>query len=255
MLLPRWTILIPVVALAFTLPMTAGAAPQIISSGMARVSLLELYTSEGCSSCPPAEAWLSKFTDDKRLWTQLVPVAFHVDYWDDLGWHDPFDSHTYTLRQQEYAQHWGNGVVYTPEFILNGEEWNIWYDLHPLRLTHTPDAGDLMLTVDGIHMTASFTPATSHYKSLELHVALLAFGVTTKVGAGENAGRELQHDFLVIDYIQHPFAATASGFTAAMPLPKSVSVKASRYALAAWVSLPSDPTPLQATGGWLPLSP
>jgi len=73
---------------------------------------------------------------------------------------------------------------------------------------------------------------------------VLAFGVTTKVGAGENAGRELQHDFLVIGYRQHPLATSASGFAATLLLPQSLSMKASRYALATWVSFPGDPMPI-----------
>lgn len=73
----------------------------------------------------------------------------------------------------------------------------------------------------------------------------MAYGVTIKVGAGKNAGRILCHDFLVIGYGQHPLTATASGFTAAMSLPHSVSVNASRYALAAWVSLLGEPAPIQ----------
>src|SRR5574337_134224 len=79
------------------------AAPQTIVSPETRVNLMELYTSEGCDSCPPAEEWLSSFTDDRRLWKQLVPVAFHVDYWDELGWKDPFDNHLYTRRQQQIS--------------------------------------------------------------------------------------------------------------------------------------------------------
>src|SRR6187401_2558536 len=79
--------------LAGTFAVASYAAPppvQSITSGSARASLLELYTSEGCSSCPPAEAWLSSLKDEPRLWRDFVPMAFHVDYWDRLGWRDPF---------------------------------------------------------------------------------------------------------------------------------------------------------------------
>ena len=71
-------------------------------SGPQKVSLLELYTSEGCSSCPPAETWLSRLTTDGRLWKEIVPVAFHVDYWDDLGWKDRYAKQEYTSRQRSY---------------------------------------------------------------------------------------------------------------------------------------------------------
>ena len=241
--------LIPVAALA--IPMTAGAAPQIIKSGVARVNLLELYTSEGCSSCPPADEWLSSLTHDQRLWTQLVPVAFHVDYWDDLGWRDPFDSHIYSERQQHLADRVGDGVIYTPEFVLDGKPWSNWFNLRPLRLPDAANAGRLKLVVGGARITARFIPVNADYKYLELHIAILAFGVVTKVGAGENAGRTLRQDFLAIGYEQGLMAATASGFTVAMRLPPSIKVRASHYALATWVSEPGDPAPIQSTGGWL----
>src|ERR1700733_854948 len=88
-------------------------------SGPSQVSLLELYTSEGCSSCPPAEAWLSALSQSPELWKAVVPVAFHVDYWDNLGWKDWFSSREFTQRQRRYAANWGSGSVYTPAFILN----------------------------------------------------------------------------------------------------------------------------------------
>ncbi len=249
----RWTMLILVAALA--IPMTAGATPQIISSGVTRVNLLELYTSEGCSSCPPADAWLSSLTHDQRLWTQLVPVAFHVDYWDDLGWRDPFDSHTYSERQQHIADRAGDGVIYTPEFVLDGKPWSNWFNVQSLHLPDTTEAGRLKLVVDGVRLNASFIPASADYKYLELHVAVLAFGVNTKVGAGENSGRTLRQDFLVIGYSKHLLTANTSGFTFATQLPQSVKAIASRYALAAWISQPGDPAPLQSAGGWLNAKP
>src|SRR6516164_9572668 len=89
-------------------------------SGPAQVSLLELYTSEGCSSCPPAEAWLGELSRNPNLWRAVVPVSFHVDYWDNLGWKDGFSSREFTLRQRFYAASWGSESVYTPGFVLNG---------------------------------------------------------------------------------------------------------------------------------------
>jgi len=76
------------------------ADPLVLNSGKAQVTLVELYTSQGCSSCPPADRWLNEFTDSDRLWTQLVPVALHVDYWDYLGWEDPYASAENSARQR-----------------------------------------------------------------------------------------------------------------------------------------------------------
>jgi len=106
---------------------SAGAGDIVLQSGPARASLLELYTSEGCSSCPPAEAWLSRLRDDARLWKEIVPVAFHVDYWDNLGWKDRFASAAFTARQRDYAARWNSGSVYTPGFVLDGQEWRGWF--------------------------------------------------------------------------------------------------------------------------------
>ena len=92
-------------------------AETTFQSGPQRVALLEVYTSEGCSSCPPAESWLSEFKNQARLWKDIVPVAFHVDYWDGLGWKDRFAKEEYTSRQRAYSAAWGTSSVYTPGFV------------------------------------------------------------------------------------------------------------------------------------------
>jgi hypothetical protein len=225
------------------------AAPQIINSGNARVSLLELYTSEGCSSCPPAEAWLSALQDDPRLWKTLVPVNFHVDYWDNLGWQDPFDSPAYTDRQERLAAR-GGSTVYTPGFMLDGGEWTNWFNRRPLHLDTPTAAGALTLTATGHLVSMHYVPQGRAADGLQMNVALLAFGVSMPVKAGENAGSELHHDFLVVGYVHGALSRTAAGFEGQLTLPTPV-MGAQRYALAGWVSTESDPAPLQATGGWL----
>src|SRR5437762_13623520 len=96
-------------------------------SGKTQASLIELFTSEGCSSCPPAEKWLSALKLNPDLWKRTVPVAFHVDYWDRLGWRDRFAKPEFTSRQQRYAAAWGGDSVYTPGFVVNGKEWRGWF--------------------------------------------------------------------------------------------------------------------------------
>src|SRR5437867_5566462 len=90
--------------------------PKTFESGDTQSSLIELFTSEGCSSCPPAERWLSALKSRSDLWKKAVPVAFHVDYWDHLGWRDRFAKPEFTSRQQRYAAAWGGDSVYTPGF-------------------------------------------------------------------------------------------------------------------------------------------
>src|SRR3954462_6751955 len=95
-------------------PFFARAGEIVFESKPARAHLIELYTSEGCSSCPRAEEWMSGLKNQANLWRDIVPVAFHVDYWDRLGWRDPFASKLWTARQTEYSARWKTDSVYTP---------------------------------------------------------------------------------------------------------------------------------------------
>ena len=88
--------------------LSARAADRIFESGPVKVHLIELFTSQGCSSCPPAEAWLSKLKSEPGLWKDFIPLAFHVDYWDRLGWRDPFAAKQWTARQYQYSEAWKN---------------------------------------------------------------------------------------------------------------------------------------------------
>jgi len=105
----------------------APAQPISFKSGLKQVSLVELYTSEGCSSCPPAEDWLNRLKNSPSLWSRFVPLAFHVDYWNSPGWKDRWSSPQFSLRQSDYAQLWHAENVYTPCFVLNGGEWTGWH--------------------------------------------------------------------------------------------------------------------------------
>ena len=107
--------------LSVLLASPAVCAPSVAGFSSGRkpaLNLLELYSSEGCSSCPPAEAWLGNLRETPGLWRDFVPVAFHVNYWDRLGWPDRFASKAFTDREYVYASAWGSGTVYTPCFVL-----------------------------------------------------------------------------------------------------------------------------------------
>lgn len=222
------------------------AEPLSIESGPQKTHLLELFTSEGCSSCPPAEAWMSKLKDNGGLWRDFVPIAFHVDYWDRLGWRDPLASKAWTARQYEYSERWNSGSVYTPGFVLDGREW---------QRSGPPSAGNespgtLKLSVsDGEKIVALFRPATSESKPLELHVARLGFGMVINVKAGENSGRKLQHDFVVL--AMESTRMTDGGAELTSPATLGPHDANSRSAIAAWVTEPGKLEPIQAVGGWL----
>lgn len=225
------------------------AAEQLFSSGKQRVHLLELYTSEGCSSCPPADRWLSGLLQDSRLWQQLVPVAFHVDYWNYIGWPDRFASADFSERQRRYARAENLTTVYTPGFLLNGNEWRSFFGLRKLSLQQE-DAGELQLKLEGDEITASYTPAVAINSGVEINIALLGFDLQTEVKAGENRGETLRHDFTVLAIKRLVMQPGDMMYSVVGHLPVA-DISAPRLALAAWVSKTGRQTPLQATGGWL----
>jgi hypothetical protein len=189
---------------------------------------------------------MSKLKDNPGLWRDFVPIAFHVDYWDRLGWRDPFASKAWTARQYEYSERWNSESVYTPAFVLDGRE---------MQNRSVPSAaaettGTLKISViDGEKVAASFQPANGETKPLELHVARLGFGLNVHVKAGENSGRKLLHDFVVLS-VEH---AQLAGGKAELKVPQASTNQDanSRSALVAWVTEPGQTEPIQAAGGWL----
>jgi hypothetical protein len=133
--------ILPRIVGLFIAVLSTVASAQLIQSPGTQVNLLEVYTSQGCSSCPPAEHWLTRFETDPRLWQQFIPVNFHVDYWDSLGWKDPFAAAKFSTRQRRYEQLSYATSVATPGFILDGRGWNGWFYGHTLPLTETDAAG------------------------------------------------------------------------------------------------------------------
>lgn len=222
------------------------------SSGPDRVSLVELYTSEGCSSCPPAESWLDARRDDPGLWRNFVPIAFHVNYWDNLGWPDRFATRQFTQRQYAHATDWSSGSVYTPCFVRDGAEW------HPesgrlLRSAASPGVLTVLLTDPGAcHVEFAPDPGNRGGR-WEAHVALLGGGFSSRVTAGENRGRTLTHEFVALQLVDVPMTSGEHSASANLALPTADGNGAVRRALAVWVTRPGELAPVQATGGWLPV--
>lgn len=238
------------VFLAVTLVSPAAAGERIYRSPVEQANLIELFTSEGCSSCPPADRWLSGLKDHPDLWEELVPVAFHVDYWDYIGWSDRFARPEYSQRQRRYAREGGVDVVYTPGVMSNGKEWRN-FSWRPPETGGGRDVGVLEARVHGNAVDASFTPVgETPDEKLVLNIALLGAGLSTNVEAGENRGRELRHDFAVLEFGRARFDREGQAYAVSASLPKS-DVDAERFALALWVSARGTQAPIQATGGWL----
>lgn len=231
----------------------ANAAPMVFQSSERQTALLELYTSEGCSSCPPAEAWLSKLKTASGLWNEFVPVAFHVDYWNNLGWRDKLSNEQFSDRQRSYAQAWAAENIYTPEFVLNGREWHNWFGFRGIPSASTAKAGVLRASsLDGKHWLADFVPAQKGTADYDVTAALLVSDLRSDVTAGENSGRHLNHDFVVLSLITRPLTSQTNGFQGTFILDADPKGITGRLALAVWVTPGKRLVPLQATGGWLP---
>ena len=234
-----------VTLLAMAAATRALAGEVVFESKPARTHLIELYTSEGCSSCLPAEEWMSGLKNQTRLWQDIVPVAFHVDYWDHLGWKDPFASKTWTERQADYSVRWKIENVYTPAFALDGKEWH--YGKLPAPATDAP--GVLKIVVNGDKVTATFKASNGEGR-YDIHVARLGFSLMADVTAGENNGRKLMHDFVVLGLTNETMRSGAKELR--LPAPAATSTIDPRTAIAAWVTQAGQIEPIQAVGGWLP---
>ena len=192
---------------------------------------------------PTGGKWLSGLRNDTRLWGSLVPIAFHVDYWDRLGWKDKFAQPSFTARQYAYAK---AGTVYTPEFVVDGREWRDWFGEQRL-----PANGDRVGVLEAQiistgNVTARFSPETKFDEGM-VHIAWLGFGLVSDIRRGENAGRSLHHDFVVLQHEIAKLSPDPKGqWTARLDTQRPID-KAG--ALAVWVE--AKGVPVQAAGGWL----
>jgi hypothetical protein len=248
-LLNKFTWLLP---LLIPLSMNAESNSIVLKSRPEKTTLLELYTSEGCSSCPPAEKWLSGLKDSPRLWKDFVPVAFHVDYWDRLGWRDPWSDKGYSDRQQSYAESWHSENVYTPEFVLDGTEWSAWGLFRSGPGPSSLRAGVLTASSSEANKwQVVFEPVNTNGVGYQIHAALLENGVSSDVKAGENHGRKLIHDFAVAQFANVPMRR-ADGkwqgqFVFSVPSNRTIA----NAAVAIWITERDKLQSLQAVGGWI----
>jgi hypothetical protein len=200
-------VLMATVAAAIALPTQAQTCQA--TSGARAPTVVELYTSEGCSSCPPADRWLSTLKGR----SDVLALAFHVNYWDRLGWPDRFASPEITARQHQLAQLAGARQVYAPQVVADGRDWRGWPQLPARAATAAAAAEPLpMLTLqrDGDAVTATVAPlpgATG--RQLAGYWVVLEDGHVSRVKAGENAGETLRHDHVVRLY--RPVAAWRAG--------------------------------------------
>jgi hypothetical protein len=163
-------------------------------SGAAVTPLVELYTSEGCNSCPPADRWLSGLASH----ADVVALAYHVDYWDRLGWKDRFASPAFTRRQYEQLRHNGARFAYTPQIVIDGRDQQ---GGPRLVMANRPTAAvTIELVRDGERVSANVGAGANAPLRLAAYWAVTESGHRTAVKAGENEGATLAHDFVVRDY-------------------------------------------------------
>lgn len=184
-----------------------------VRSGATAPAVVELYTSEGCSSCPPADRWLSALAAQP----DVVALAFHVDYWDHLGWKDPFGSAAYTTRQREQQAVNGSRYSYTPQVTINGVDARHWPSLRaPLAVPAAASAVQVQLSRDGDRYTAVVQAAAGTPARLGAYWAVTENRLISSVKAGENGGATLAHDAVVRDY--RPVSAWAASAGSAQTL-------------------------------------
>ena len=182
---------------------SAVAAPTCSArSAAAAAPVVELYTSEGCSSCPPADQWLSRLKAEPSV----VALAFHVDYWDRLGWKDRFASPAYTQRQAQQQGSSGARFSYTPQVLIDGADRPDWPRAGAQIASPRRQASplDVQLTRERDRYTATVAGGNGAPARLAAYWAVTEQGHSSAVKAGENHGATLTHDFVVREY--HPVA-------------------------------------------------
>lgn len=198
--------------LGFLLPLSlwyASAAGIETRSSVGRTPvpvLVELFTSEGCSSCPPADALLEKLDRSQPVRdTNLIVLSEHVDYWNDIGWKDPYSSQEYSLRQGAYAKQFAVGAVYTPQMVVDGYTEFVGSDEREAirAIEDARKAEKIPVVLSAVHLegtsnlvahieTGSLIPSTGQ-KSAQVLIALADDNDQSSVTRGENAGRILTH--------------------------------------------------------------
>ena len=200
-----------VLVLVLTLAPPAMAAQCKAQSGGGTAALVELYTSEGCDSCPPADRWLSSLAAGGLVPERIVPLALHVDYWDYIGWKDPYARRAFSSRQRKMAQLARSAIVFTPQVLPQGRDFRGWgtqaFDAAVARINARPASARISLTLEARTKTALEVSAVAELLDVaqmaEAAVYLGAFAskLVSNVAAGENRGRILNHDFVVLEWL------------------------------------------------------
>ena len=188
-----------------------------------RATVIELYTSEGCNSCPPVDRWFGGLAKEGISPETAVLLAFHVDYWNQLGWPDRFSRSEFSGRQRDVAARQGSGVIYTPQLTVDGRDFRQRYNLESLRgklAAINREKGqariraDLFSSATEIRISGEVDVLGGYGgKSVQIWIAAFENGLSSRVTAGENAGSRLEHDYVVRE-LAGPFSIGAGNHTA-----------------------------------------
>lgn len=187
--------------------LTAAAADSCsLQSAPHRVTLVELYTSEGCNSCPPADRWLSALPQRGVTTDNAVLLAFHVDYWNQLGWRDAFSQAAFSERQREQSRRRAVGFVVTPQLLLNGRDYRrgvLFDDIEATvrGINRSSPAAELSMRAinrgSSIESTIEVSLVDGVQQDSQVYVALYENNLLSAIKAGENKGVTLKHDYVV----------------------------------------------------------
>ena len=186
----------------FALPAYA-AEPIVVDSGATQTAVVELYTSEGCNSCPPADRWLSRLVETPQAGADVLALGFHVDYWNYLGWKDRFSSADYTSRQRQLGANNRQRTIYTPEFFVNGMEargsGTVVDKIREANATPAPIRLRLVVSRDQTGLVLDLEAPGGEQVAGAAHLRYLVYedNLSTDVERGENAGKTLHHQRVV----------------------------------------------------------
>jgi hypothetical protein len=243
---------VPILSMAALFCLGGEAFAGDLKSASERTLLAELYTCEAYRGAAPAAAWVSSFMDSPDLWTRVVPAAFHVDYGDKPGrWKDRFAHKAYTDRLVAYASKWGLRAPYVPTVVLNGEEWSGWAREEAVPSREPERVGVLTARVGGVdEVFVTFDPEDKTHKSWVAHAALLGFGLSSKVDGGENLGKTLKHDFVVLHKSQKALVNVRDLYRGGVKIRLKPDLRTSALAVVVWVTRADNPLPVQCVGGY-----
>lgn len=219
-------------------------------------SLIELYTSEGCHSCPPAEKYIYGLKNHSNLFKLVFPIVFHVNYWDYLGWKDQLAQEKYTTRQRKLARLSRSNTIYTPGVYNNSNKWPEWRKRSNTISSRQLTQGKLTAEVKGDQVSIRYSalsnsskkPAAKQQKQspiFDFHFVVLGQSIKTKIQSGERTGETVEHDFAVLALKKKSSSQTVS-FSI-----KSELANFKGKAIVVWVTQKGSEKPLQITGGYI----